>query len=114
MTLIHDRNPLFVQLSNGDFRNGYDLKILNKTHEDHSYALTVRGLEDAKVTMAGAGILEAGSISVAADSVGQYKVFVEAPVPAQAPIDIEFQLSELSSNTVITEESVFMTKRPHE
>ena len=30
-TLIPDRNPIFVTLSNGDIRNGYNLKIMNKT-----------------------------------------------------------------------------------
>ncbi len=33
INLMEDRNPLFVRLSDGGMRNGYTLKILNKTHE---------------------------------------------------------------------------------
>ena len=34
VSVLHDRNPLFVQLSDGGVRNGYTLKILNKTARD--------------------------------------------------------------------------------
>ncbi|MEM7197692.1 MAG: cytochrome c oxidase accessory protein CcoG, partial [Pseudomonadota bacterium] len=45
--VLHDRNPLFVKLSDGQIRNGYDIKILNKTHQDKSFSLRVEGLADA-------------------------------------------------------------------
>ena len=31
ISVIHDRNPLFVRLSDGAVRNGYAIRILNKT-----------------------------------------------------------------------------------
>lgn len=31
LKILHERQPLFVQLSNGDIQNKYELKILNKT-----------------------------------------------------------------------------------
>jgi cytochrome c oxidase accessory protein FixG len=39
--VLHDRNPLFVQLSSGEIRNGYIIKILNKTHEHSTYELVL-------------------------------------------------------------------------
>ena len=33
INVLHDRNPLFVRLSDGGMRNGYTVKILNKLHE---------------------------------------------------------------------------------
>lgn len=31
LKVLHDRQPLFVQLSNGSYRNKYELKVMNKT-----------------------------------------------------------------------------------
>ena len=36
-----DRNPLFVKLSDGSVRNGYTLKIMNKTHDLRVFELIV-------------------------------------------------------------------------
>ena len=33
LKVLHDRQPLFVQLSDGSIRNKYELKIMNKTHQ---------------------------------------------------------------------------------
>lgn len=40
LNIQRDRNPLFVQLSNGDVRNGYTMKILNKTQDTRTYVLS--------------------------------------------------------------------------
>jgi polyferredoxin len=113
ISVLHDRNPLFVQLSNGDIRNGYDLKILNKTHENHVYALSVSGLPESQITMVGAGEVEQGEIAVAADSVGQYKIFVQSTVDPQDPIDIEFMLQDTGSGRTATYQSMFITRKPY-
>ncbi len=34
INVLHDRNPLFVTLSDGSIRNGYTIKILNKSRAD--------------------------------------------------------------------------------
>ena len=31
VNVLHDRNPLYVELRDGSLRNGYDVKILNMT-----------------------------------------------------------------------------------
>ena len=38
VSVIHDRNPMFVRLSDGALRNGYAIRILNKTLDAQSYA----------------------------------------------------------------------------
>ena len=53
VSVIHDRNPIFVRLSDGALRNGYAIRILNKTHEAQSYTLNVSGLPDAGVEVIG-------------------------------------------------------------
>ena len=50
-TCIHDRNPLFVKLSDGSIRNGYTLRVLNKAQEQRSFALAIEGIEGAALTV---------------------------------------------------------------
>lgn len=45
VNILRDRNPLFVQLSSGGIRNGYTVKILNKTHDIRKFSLSISGLE---------------------------------------------------------------------
>lgn len=45
LKVIHERQPLFVQMSNGSIQNKYDLKILNKTDKDMNISIVVEGPE---------------------------------------------------------------------
>ena len=45
LKVIHERQPLFVQMSNGDIQNKYDLKILNKTDKEMHVSIVVSGAE---------------------------------------------------------------------
>ncbi|MBR0844060.1 cytochrome c oxidase accessory protein CcoG [Bradyrhizobium liaoningense] len=56
VNVLHERNPLFVQLSDGGVRNDYTVRILNKGAQ-RSFALEVSGLPGATVRVAG---IEAG------------------------------------------------------
>ena len=109
ITVLHDRNPLFVQLSSGEIRNGYVLKIQNKTPEHRSYELSIDGLDNAKIEVKAAGDIDKQNLYVPADSVGTYHVFVSAVVDSAAPRDIEFTLSD--DKIFDRYESVFITRR---
>jgi cytochrome c oxidase accessory protein FixG len=45
LKVIHERQPLFVQLSDGNIQNKYELKILNKTDRDMSISINAHGPE---------------------------------------------------------------------
>lgn len=51
LTVQRDRNPLYVTLSNGDIRNGYTLKLSNRTGEARSYRITIMGERDNPLPM---------------------------------------------------------------
>lgn len=53
VTVLHDRNPLFVALTDGGTRNGYTLKIVNRTHDTRHLALSLEDLPDATLTIVG-------------------------------------------------------------
>ena len=117
MHVQHDRNPLFVTLSDGTIRNGYNINILNKTHEDRTYSLSIRGIEGATLRVQGAGNVDAGSLHVFADKVGHYRIFVTAPKQKEARASIEFLLEEIPNETVAEElaaeqyDSIFVSAR---
>lgn len=107
--VIHDRNPLFVQLSDGSIRNGYDIKILNKSHEDRHFALSLSGLEDAGIRVQGAGNLEADHLPVFADSVGHFRLFVVAPKQAESRKEVTFTIQDKTLLTEEQEDSIFVS-----
>lgn len=109
---LHDRNPLFVQLSDGEIRNGYVIKILNKTHADGHYTLSVDGLDGAQIDVKSAGQTDAANLFVPADNVGSFHIFVKAYVEPAEPRDIVFTLKENDKGLEATYESVFVTKKP--
>lgn len=111
LTVLHDRNPLFVQLSNGDIRNGYEVKILNKTHQDRTYELSVLHLDDARITVKSAGDTDADHLFVKADSVGDYRVLVEAPIKPQEKRDITFVLTDSMNGNQDQYDSIFVSQR---
>jgi cytochrome c oxidase accessory protein FixG len=109
--VLHDRNPLFVRLSDGSIRNGYDIRILNKTHQDRVYTLHVEGLADSRITMQGAGSIYPESLPVFADSVGHFRLFLTAAKQDMARHDISFIIREHETQATDTLESVFISAR---
>lgn len=108
--VLHDRNPLFVTLSDGSVRNGYDIRILNKTHEDRTYRLSISGIEEASMYMQGAGIIDPNNLRVFADSVGHFRLFVSANAQAEKRQHINFRIEELQTEITDQKESVFVSR----
>ncbi len=111
LAVLHDRNPLFVQMSNGDIRNGYDIKILNKTHEDRNFVLTVEGLNQPILTVNAAKHITTDNIDVDADSVGHFKVFVESDIEPQDPMTIIFKLKDKDAGYQTMSETMFISQK---
>ncbi len=109
--VLHDRNPVFVQLSSGEIRNGYTLKILNKTHDHKIYQLSVEGLENVVIDVKAAGEISADNLYVLADSVGTYHINLRADVSPDAVQDISFILEDTQSEERDEYVSIFVTRR---
>ena len=85
VSVIHDRNPLFVRLSDGAVRNAYAVRILNKNHETQSYALKVSGLPDAAIEVIGSEARRGGDqiIDVGPDQTRELRVLVTSHLGVQ-------------------------------
>ncbi|MFT4080354.1 4Fe-4S dicluster domain-containing protein, partial [Rhodomicrobium sp.] len=77
MNVVPDRNPLFVQLSDGSIRNGYEIRLLNKRRETRSFVLSV-SVPEAKINVVGIDG-ENPPITVAPDDLRSIKVYVSVP-----------------------------------
>ncbi len=109
--VLHDRNPLFVQLSNGSIRNGYTLKILNKTHEPRVYELSVEGLSNPEIEVKAAGTTAFNALKVMPDGVASYHVLLSSEVQPSDPIDIKLILTDAKDKTIRDEyNTVFITR----
>jgi cytochrome c oxidase accessory protein FixG len=53
VSVLRDRNPLYVKLSDGGVRNGYTIKLLNKLYVPRPLGLGVAGLPGAKFNVVG-------------------------------------------------------------
>ena len=77
VSVLHDRNPLFVLLSDGGVRNAYTVKVLNKAHAERAFRLSLEGLPGADVRVVGAEISE--MLVAPADELRSFRVLVSAP-----------------------------------
>ena len=111
LNVIHHRNPLFVKLSDGTIRNGYDIKILNKTYEDKVYTLVASGIPSTSIEIIGYGNNKADEISVLSNSVTHFRIFAYAPFKNIKRQKITFVLQEHNSSLIDTTESIFISKR---
>jgi cytochrome c oxidase accessory protein FixG len=113
LTVQRDRSPNFVRLSNGDIRNSYAVKILNKRQTGQRLQLAVEGLPAATLGFVGAGIEGAGSATrliVHPDAVGTFRVFLTVPANA-APAGssaIEFAIRDESGRQRASHDAVFV------
>lgn len=53
VNVLPDRNPVFVRLSDGSIRNGYQLKILNMKAEPRRFRVSAQGLPGSRLWVAG-------------------------------------------------------------
>lgn len=110
MNVIHDRNPLLVTLSDGSIRNGYTLHILNKSHEDKTFALAVDGMEGAHIRVQGHSDIPADSLPVFADSVGDFRIFITAEKQKEHRKDITFRLRDTAGDVQEEKATLFISE----
>ncbi len=76
---IPDRNPIFVTLSDGSIRNGYSIKIMNKTHENKTFSLSIESPKEATIKMQSYEDMNLENLPVNADSLKTFKIYVIVP-----------------------------------
>ncbi|MEZ5899037.1 MAG: cytochrome c oxidase accessory protein CcoG [Hyphomicrobiaceae bacterium] len=114
--VMADRNPLFVQLANGDIRNGFTLKVLNKLHEPRTFTVGIEGLpEGSHMVLSGREDQDKPSIVVPTDVLSETRVFVTVPAAALSKLasqtePFNFIVKDTQSDTIATRKATF--RRP--
>jgi cytochrome c oxidase accessory protein FixG len=74
----HDRDPLYVQMSDGSIRNGYNLKITNRIHNDKYYNIRIAGIKDVDYIIKMQDTSQE-NIAVKPDEIGEFRFFIITP-----------------------------------
>jgi cytochrome c oxidase accessory protein FixG len=93
VSVLHDRNPLYVKLSDGGIRNGYTIKLLNKAYAPRDFKLAMKGLPGATLTVVGHEKETDPTITVPADALQSIRAYVTLDKQASAALpaaDAEF------------------------
>ncbi len=84
--VMHDRNPIYVSLSDGSVRNAYTIRLLNKGGAMRTFNLSVEGLAPIRIDAAGATATANGvAITVDPDQTLEMRVLLTAPPDASLP-----------------------------
>jgi len=96
LAVARDRNPMWVQLSDGSIRNAYTVKLRNMESRPRAVTLAIDGMPGATMwdsidgESTGARTLD---ITVPADSITQRRIYVRAARPGEATLPIGFTLT---------------------
>ncbi len=91
ISVVHDRNPVFVRLADGRLRNAYTVQIINKARDERSFELSVEGLPDLSIEVVGNSHSTAGRpvVRVGADRTHEVRALVTSstkPTGGSAPL----------------------------
>lgn len=80
VNVLHNRNPVFILLSDGSIRNGYVVKILNKKLQAQKFIIGVEGIPGLEMQIAGAetGAQKEVILEVPANGLQSVRLFLRA------------------------------------
>lgn len=90
----HDRNPVFVTLSDGSIRNGYTVKILNMIPEPRKILLSIEGLPGGQISIAEMPEIQGRSatLDVEPDKLRSLHLFVTQPAQLASVKQLSFKI----------------------
>ncbi len=112
--ILHERSPLYVTLSNREIRNGYTIKILNKTHAAETYSLSLTGLPAYSMSVIGnpaeGDARHPLALTAEPDTVATYRLYLTAPRAALAgeSTPLSFAIEEQANHEVVRHASIFI------
>lgn len=111
VSVLHDRAPLFVRLSDGAISNGFTYKILNMERQPKTFRLDLAGIPGARLKVVGvaADWVDAVDLPVAPDDIGTFRVLVrvEADQLHGRSTGMVFRLKDQSTGQMHNHEVAF-------
>ncbi|HEY5793991.1 MAG TPA: cytochrome c oxidase accessory protein CcoG [Bosea sp. (in: a-proteobacteria)] len=112
LSVLHERSPLFVRLSDGSIRNAYTIRILNKRPHERPFALTVQGLPGLRVETVGVAATAdlRPIVTVEPDTSREVRVLVTLPADSHPDKSqtITFTVADLFAGETVTARDHFI------
>ena len=105
ISVMHDRNPMFVRLSDGSVRNGYTVRIVNRQLKKREFALGFNGLPATLISFVGVAPREDGElwIDVGPDQTRELRVVVtDYGLPPPPSTRVVFRLTDIATGQQAT------------
>ncbi|MBP2300656.1 cytochrome c oxidase accessory protein FixG [Azospirillum picis] len=115
ISILRDRAPLFVTLSDGRVQNAYTIKISNMTLAERTYRLTLAGPAGARIAVAGQdGEATEVLLSARADAVETYRIQVRIPRDAlsEPSTPLTLTMAPDTSGSPVNQATVFLAPSP--
>jgi polyferredoxin len=113
LSAIHDRAPVYVRLRDGSIRNGYTLKLANKTQAPAAYTLRVQGLAGGMISAPeqSPAFSDQLALHVPAGSVGDVRVLVQGhpQMPAGGEQTLIFALFDQQTGKTSRHGALFLS-----
>ena len=112
MNVLHDRNPLYVRLSDGGVRNGYTVKLLNKQYEPHAFRVSIAGLPGGTLSVVGLEHQTTPIVTVPPDAVYAMRLYVSldkagvAALPGE-PADFAVVVTDVATGAATEHSATF-------
>ena len=104
ISVIHDRNPMFVRLSDGALRNGYTVRIVNKQLKYREFIVSIDGLPSTLVDFVGQPQRADGRqlVSVGPDQTKEVRVVLTdySTTPPASSTTVLFRLIDADSGQI--------------
>ncbi|SIO19728.1 cytochrome c oxidase accessory protein FixG [Parasphingorhabdus marina DSM 22363] len=113
LAVQHDRNPVYVQLSNGDIRNAYTAKIRNMENRPRQMNVSITGLPGATLWEGGTSRPDqqtALEVTVPADSVANLRLFIAAPETTSERDEFVMTIEGAGENAESDSEELFFER----
>jgi cytochrome c oxidase accessory protein FixG len=112
VNVLHDRNPVFVTLSDGSVRNAYTVRLLNKVNESRVLSLDVQGAPHGEVRVIGDDATTAGApiVRIGPDQTREVRLLITVPPGAQheESLPVTFRITDPSSGASATTHDHFI------
>jgi polyferredoxin len=117
LSVLRDRAPLYVTLSDGGIRNGYTLKLANKGRGEALHlSVVLEGPQGLVLVVQDAGHDAQGRpvITTRDDGITQWRALVTAPPSLRLPenVPVTFRLMDPQGRILVTQRSSFLGPRP--
>ncbi len=113
ISVLHDRNPIAIKLSDGSVRNAYTVRLLNKRGFDRTIAIDVDGISGAVAQVVGVDSItpHRPAIVLGRDQTTELRVLVTAKPTAELPksTPLTFRVTDIGLGEAASATDNFVT-----